>query len=90
MPGNNEPIYLYLEENFRSNYYTQVLKKHWELWEKNVKPVITKEDDKKGQDFAAKAGRRKSIKMVYEEATEEEKDDNAMSFAQQAFGAQPY
>ena len=52
-PGNTEPAYLYLDENFRSKYYTDILEKHWNLWEKNVKPVVTKEDDKKGKDFDA-------------------------------------
>ena len=87
--GNTDPAYLYVEENFRSKYFTDILMKHWGLWEKNVKPVISKEDDKKGKDFAAMANRRKSMKMNYDEAAEEEKDENCVSFAEQAFGNMP-
>ena len=32
------------------------------------------------------AGRRKSMRMNYDEAKEEEKDEAAMSFAEAAFG----
>lgn len=80
-PGNTEPAYLYVEENFRSKFFTDIIAKNWDAWEKSSKPLVTKEDDKKGKDFAATANRRKSMRMNYEEAAEEEKDDNCTSFA---------
>jgi len=93
-PGNADTAYLNCAESYRSKYYTDVLQKHWALWEKKEKPVLSNEDDKKGEDFASKAGRRKSVKMNYDEAAEEEKfqDDYAeveQSYAEQMFGAGP-
>ena len=85
-PGNAEPAYLWLEENFRSKYFTEISAKNWAAWEKAAVPVVTKEDDKKGKDFAATAARRKSMRMNYDDAKEEEKDEAAMSFAEAAFG----
>ena len=59
--------------------------KNWAAWDKAATPIVTKEDDKKGKDFAAMANRRKSMRMNYEDAKEEEKDEAAMTFAEAAF-----
>jgi len=97
-PGNADTAYLNCAESYRSKYFTDVLQKHWALWEKKEKPVLSNEEDKKGEDFSTKAARRKSIKMNYDEAEEEKYQDNyaqdgygevEQSYAEQMFSAGP-
>ena len=42
---SQEPVYLYVDDSYRSDYFNRILKKNWSKYEKNVLPTESKEEE---------------------------------------------